>query len=321
MLDFWRLVIFGFLIGVLASMTGVGGGVFIVPILTFFYAFVVNSATGTSLTTIIFTAIASTVNYAKQKRIYYKTGLILVITTAPGAYMGAWLATIMEERLLGLVFGVFLILVAARTSISVFRKKTQDKQSAIVTDTQLIHSGKTIALGVGLGFFGRHRLRPARHRRRNPNRSHIDHRARHANPLRNSHIHVHNDIHVNLSRGEILPIKSHRLPSGINASSRINNRRTSRGIHIQETIRQKPHNNIRRNTHHSRSQHDHKIPLVSKHQRKDRLLCFPGCLLQVFHCSRKVSQQLPNTKGFIRFLRVVDDNNATLISSTINLRR
>jgi hypothetical protein len=154
MLDFWRLVIFGFLIGVLASMTGVGGGVFIVPILTFFYAFVVNSATGTSLTTIIFTAIASTVNYAKQKRIYYKTGLILVITTAPGAYMGAWLATIMEERLLGLVFGVFLILVAARTSISVFRKKTQDKQSAIVTDTQLIHSGKTIALGVGLGFFG-----------------------------------------------------------------------------------------------------------------------------------------------------------------------
>lgn len=154
MLDFWWLVIFGFLIGILASMTGVGGGVFIVPILTFFYAFVVNSATGTSLTTIIFTAIASTVNYAKQKRIYYKTGLILVITTAPGAYMGAWLATIMEERLLGLVFGIFLILVAARTIISVFRKKTQDKQSAIVTDTQLIHSGKTIALGVGLGFFG-----------------------------------------------------------------------------------------------------------------------------------------------------------------------
>jgi len=154
MLDFWWLVIFGFLIGILASMTGVGGGVFIVPILTFFYAFVVNSATGTSLTTIIFTAIASTVNYAKQKRIYFKTGLILVITTAPGAYMGAWLATIMEERLLGLVFGVFLMLVAARAIISVLRKKTQDKQSAIVTDTQLIHSGKTIALGVGLGFFG-----------------------------------------------------------------------------------------------------------------------------------------------------------------------
>jgi len=154
MLDQWLLIIFGFFIGILASMTGVGGGVFIVPILTFFYAFIVNSATGTSLTTIIFTAIASTVNYAKQKRIYFRTGLILVVTTAPGAYLGAWLATIMEERLLALIFGVFLILVATRTIISVLRKKAQDKQTIVKTDTELIHSGKIIAVGVGLGFFG-----------------------------------------------------------------------------------------------------------------------------------------------------------------------
>jgi uncharacterized membrane protein YfcA len=154
MLDWWWLIIFGFFIGILASMTGIGGGVFIVPILVFFYSFIANSATGTSLTTIIFTAIASTINYAKQKRIYYKTGLILVITTAPGAYIGAWLATIMEERLLGLVFGVFLILVAARTIISEFRKKNRNKQTTTITDTQIIHSGKTIALGIGLGFFG-----------------------------------------------------------------------------------------------------------------------------------------------------------------------
>jgi uncharacterized membrane protein YfcA len=154
MLDWWLLIIFGFFIGILASMTGVGGGVFIVPILTFFYAFVVNSATGTSLTTIIFTAIASTFNYAKQKRIYFRTGLILVVTTAPGAYLGAWLATIMEERTLGLVFGAFLILVASRTIFSVLRKKTQDKNQPVKTDTELIHSGKIIASGVGLGFFG-----------------------------------------------------------------------------------------------------------------------------------------------------------------------
>jgi len=154
MLDLWWLVIFGFFIGILASMTGVGGGVFIVPILTFFYAFIVNSATGTSLTAIIFTAIASTINYSRQKRIYYKTGLILVLTTAPGAYIGAWFATIMEERLLGVVFGVFLILVAIRTLMSIVRKRSKDKQLTVRTDAELIKSGKTIALGVGLGFFG-----------------------------------------------------------------------------------------------------------------------------------------------------------------------
>lgn len=124
------------------------------PILTFFCGFVVNNATGTSLTTIIFTAIASAINYAKQKRIYYKTGLILIITTAPGAYLGAWVAEIMKERLLGLVFGVFLVLVATRMLISVVRRRTQDKTGTAITDEELVKSGKIIVIGAGLSFFG-----------------------------------------------------------------------------------------------------------------------------------------------------------------------
>jgi uncharacterized membrane protein YfcA len=154
MLDQWLLVVFGFFIGIIASLTGVGGGIFIVPILTFFYDFKVNGATATSLTTIIFTAVAAAINYSRQKRIYYKTGLILIITTAPGAYLGAWLATIMEERLLGLVFGFFLILVATRMIFSVLRTKKQIKTSVAVTDSELIKSGKIIVIGAGLSFFG-----------------------------------------------------------------------------------------------------------------------------------------------------------------------
>jgi hypothetical protein len=148
------LVIFGFFIGILASMTGVGGGVFIVPILTFFYDFRVNSATGTSLTAIIFTAIASTINYARQKRIYYKTGLLLAVTAAPGAYLGGWIAKITQEQLLGLIFGVFLILVAARMIVSLARRKEVDKTLPVKTDAELVRSGKIIIVGVALGFFG-----------------------------------------------------------------------------------------------------------------------------------------------------------------------
>lgn len=148
------LVIFGFFIGILASMTGVGGGVFIVPILTFFYDFRVNSATGTSLTAIIFTAIASTINYARQKRIYYKTGLLLAVTAAPGAYLGGWIAKITQEQLLGLIFGVFLILVAARMIVSLVRRKEADKTLPVKTDAELVRSGKIIIIGVALGFFG-----------------------------------------------------------------------------------------------------------------------------------------------------------------------
>jgi uncharacterized membrane protein YfcA len=154
MLDLWLLTLFGLFIGIIASLTGVGGGIFIVPILTFFYDFKVNGATATSLTTIIFTAIAATINYSRQKRIFYKTGLILIITTAPGAYLGAWLATIMEEQLLGLIFGFFLILVATRMIISTLRKKSQSKSLLVKTDSELIKSREILVIGAGLSFFG-----------------------------------------------------------------------------------------------------------------------------------------------------------------------
>jgi uncharacterized membrane protein YfcA len=154
MLDLWFLTVFGFFIGIIASLTGVGGGIFIVPILAFFYDFKVNNATGTSLTTIIFTAIAATINYSRQKRIFYKTGLILIVTTAPGAYLGASLATILEERVLGLVFGAFLILVAIRMIISFLRTRKKVNTSKMMTDSELINSGKIIVIGAGLSFFG-----------------------------------------------------------------------------------------------------------------------------------------------------------------------
>ncbi len=153
-MDLWLLVVFGFFIGILASMTGVGGGVFIVPILTLLYNFLPANAVGTSLTTIIFTAIASAINYAMQKRIYYKTGVVLIITTAPGAYLGAWLTTIIEPRELGLIFGFFLIFVALRMAYGLVRKKGQGKTSTVNSDSELLKRKKTIVIGAGLSFFG-----------------------------------------------------------------------------------------------------------------------------------------------------------------------
>jgi uncharacterized membrane protein YfcA len=157
MLDQWLLILFGFLIGILASMTGVGGGVFVVPILVFFYGETITStqmATATSLTAIIFTAIASTLNYSRQKRIYYKTGLILAVTSAPGAYFGAWVANKTDERLLGVIFGAFLITIATRMIITLIRKKTENKIGAVKTDSELVKHQRTVIIGLSLGFFG-----------------------------------------------------------------------------------------------------------------------------------------------------------------------
>jgi uncharacterized membrane protein YfcA len=154
MLDQLLLIIFGFFIGIIASMTGIGGGIFIVPILTFFYDFRVNAATGTSLATIIFTALASSISYARQKRIYYRTGLVLALTTAPGAFVGSWVAGIAQDQVLGLTFGVFLVLVALRMIIGLLKRKSETQAQTTRTDMEVLKTGKMAIIGVALGFFG-----------------------------------------------------------------------------------------------------------------------------------------------------------------------
>jgi len=157
MWDLLMLPGFGFLIAIVASLTGIGGGIFIVPVLTLLYTFSPQNAIGTSLTSIIFTAVASTLNYARQRRIYWRTGLILAAVTAPGAYLGAWLTSLLNARDLGLIFGFFLVLVAVYiiTDLSDLRRsKSQRKESTEKSDSELVKSGKTMAIGAGLSFFG-----------------------------------------------------------------------------------------------------------------------------------------------------------------------
>jgi len=155
------LPIFGFLIGTVAALTGIGGGVFIVPLLTLFYMFQPANAAGTSLTTIIFTALAATLNFARQRRIYYKIGLIMAITTAPGAFLGAYLTTVIAARELGLIFGFFLVFMALYMSIDLnrIRSKLSGKQrmppeTSQGSEVDLLQSTSRLLMGVTLSFFG-----------------------------------------------------------------------------------------------------------------------------------------------------------------------
>lgn len=157
MLDLWLLPVFGFLIAIVASLTGIGGGIFIVPVLTLLYEFVPANAAGTSLTVIVFTAVAAALNYARQRRIYWRTGLVLAVVTMPGAYLGAWLTTQLQPRDLGLIFGFFLLVVGVYMIMdlsNVRRSKNQGEELKRRSDSELVSSGKTIAVGAGLSFFG-----------------------------------------------------------------------------------------------------------------------------------------------------------------------
>lgn len=154
------LTIFGFFIGIAAALSGVGGGIFIVPILSLFYGLsgdLIVSATATSLATIIITSIASTFNYSRQKRVYYKVGLVLAVATAPGAYVGSQLPTIpVIKQWLGPAFGIFLIIVAAQLIHRALSTENVQRcgEKDTVFEASLLKNRKKIATGLFLSFFG-----------------------------------------------------------------------------------------------------------------------------------------------------------------------
>jgi uncharacterized membrane protein YfcA len=153
----WLLPIFGFLIGIAASLTGVGGGIFIVPLLTLLYGFEPIIAIGTSLATIILTSIASTVNYFKQKRVYIKIGLILACATAPGGYVGAAITGIpLIKTWLGPIFSVFLILVAAQMIYKAMSTRSEKScgQKDPEFESKLLRNWRKLLMGLCLSFFG-----------------------------------------------------------------------------------------------------------------------------------------------------------------------
>ncbi len=156
----WELLLplFGFLIVILASMTGVGGGIIFVPLLTLAYGFSPAHAVGTSLMVIIFGGLSATVGFAIQKRVYFKTGVLLAIATVPGSVVGAFLTSILQGAVLGLVFGFFLVVVAVRmvAANSIFRRRKlqQDNVKFVRCESDLFLNWGRLAAGTGLAFFG-----------------------------------------------------------------------------------------------------------------------------------------------------------------------
>jgi uncharacterized membrane protein YfcA len=156
----WELILpfLGFLFALVAVMIGVGGGVFIVPLLTLAYGFIPAHAIGTSLLVIIFGGLSATIGYSRHKLVFFKVGLLLAIATVPGSIVGAFLTSVLSGAVLGLFFGAFLIAVAVRMIFSnnLFRaKKPGAADSKVIwSEPEILTNKRRFLEAFGLCFFG-----------------------------------------------------------------------------------------------------------------------------------------------------------------------
>jgi uncharacterized protein len=95
--------------GLLGSLTGLGGGVVLVPLLTIFFKVDMRYAIGASLVSVIATSSGAAAAYVKEGFSNIRIGMFLEIATTLGALCGAFLATVVPTRVLAIIFGVVLL--------------------------------------------------------------------------------------------------------------------------------------------------------------------------------------------------------------------
>jgi uncharacterized membrane protein YfcA len=113
-LEFSALIGLGsFVAGFLGSLTGLGGGVVIVPLLTLAFGVDMRYAVGASLVSVIGTSSGAAAAYVRDGFSNIRVGMLLEIATSIGAISGAFIAPFVPTSVLAVIFGLVLLHSAA----------------------------------------------------------------------------------------------------------------------------------------------------------------------------------------------------------------
>src|SRR6516164_3421083 len=105
-----------FLAGLLGALTGLGGGVVVVPMLTLLFHVDIRYAIGASLVSVIATSSGAAAAYLREGYSNMRVGMFLEVATSIGAVCGAYLTTRTPTAAIATIFGLVL-LYSAWTSI------------------------------------------------------------------------------------------------------------------------------------------------------------------------------------------------------------
>jgi uncharacterized protein len=95
--------------GFLGALTGLGGGVVLVPLLTIFFKVDLHYAIGASLVSVIATSSGSAAAYVKEGFSNIRIGMFLEIATTLGAILGAFLTAHVPSSAIAVIFGLVLV--------------------------------------------------------------------------------------------------------------------------------------------------------------------------------------------------------------------
>jgi uncharacterized membrane protein YfcA len=122
---FTIIVLLGaFFAGLLGSLTGLGGGVIIIPLLTLVLGVDIHYAIGASIVSVIATSTGSAAAYVKEGITNIRIGMFLEVATTISAITGAVITVFINPQYIAVIFGLILLL----SAFMMVRKKIAHQQ-------------------------------------------------------------------------------------------------------------------------------------------------------------------------------------------------
>jgi len=154
-MDCLLYLLIGIPVGMAGALLGIGGGIVIVPVLTFIMGFSPLQAVGTSMVVVMLNSISGAVGYLRKKMVCLKAALLFSIASVPGALLGGYVSDFLRGRALFLIFGIFFCWL----SVKMFFKSTKKDKIDQSTKTPenfnwKLGSACSIAIGFAASILG-----------------------------------------------------------------------------------------------------------------------------------------------------------------------
>ncbi len=143
------VLILGLLVGVIASIIGIGGGIFFVPILYFVFNLDIHVCVGTSLFAILFLSTSAFFQYFRFRKVNYKVAVFLEIPTATGAYLASLISVYLTSFQIRLIFSITLYFVSLNL-FRAYKKHEEGEESSGKVSRKRLIAGMIISFFAGM---------------------------------------------------------------------------------------------------------------------------------------------------------------------------
>lgn len=153
------LLSLGITVGIFGALVGVGGGLILVPIFTFFCLApngttfdTVQQVIATSLFVVFLNSLSGAAAFVRQKRVMFRAGIPFALATLPGALLGSYFTGYFNGSSFSLFFGSMMAMLGVWTYLNSRSKKAVASAVNFDSATAPFNLWLGVILSLGVGF-------------------------------------------------------------------------------------------------------------------------------------------------------------------------